>query len=125
MENHGALVDLVAWNRGGVVRIESAIEVIPADGAPTYPHVTGTSTVEGDQATVWVERDAEAGKSVRISGRDWTEESGKAGSLIAVKLNYEQLTGQTGQYERTGSDIVMHPLNGSKKPPSGRSPGEC
>ncbi len=115
LENHGAMVNLVAWSRGGAVRLESVIEVIPADGAPTYPHVTGTSTVESDEATVWVERDAEAGKSVRISGRDWTDESGKAGSLIAVKLNYEQLTGQTGQYERTGSDIVLHPKNGNEE----------
>lgn len=109
-------VSMIVWNSGGIVQLDTEIDVIPADGSPSYPHVTGTSTIEGDAAVVWADRDAETGtgKSIRLSGKHWLDASGTAGSLIAVKLNYEQVNGQTGQYERSGDQIVLHPKNGTE-----------
>ncbi|MFT3942789.1 MAG: hypothetical protein QM705_03050 [Ancrocorticia sp.] len=114
LRNDGTQLSFTAWNAGGAVRTMTELDVIPADGSPSYPHVTAESEAEGDAALIWAERDIEPGGSARVSGTGWLKADGTSGSTIAIKLNYRLVNDQTGQYERAGSDIVKHPLNGSE-----------
>lgn len=104
-------ITVVAYNAGGFVTLNTEIDVIPADGSPSrYDFVTATTE---DDAVIYVEQNVEPGGSARITGRGWTKTDDASGSLIAVKLNYRYLDDETGQYERTGEDILSHPLSGS------------
>lgn len=114
LHNDGTQVSFTAWNAGGAVRTTTELDVIPADGSPSYPYVKAESDAEDDAALVWAEQDVEPGGTARVSGTGWTKADATSGSMIAIKLNYRLVNDQTGQYERTGSDIVKHPLNGSE-----------
>ena len=114
LRHDGVQISFTAWNAGGAVRTMTELDIIPADGSPSYPHVTAESETEGDAALVWAEQDVEPGSIARVSGTGWLKADGTSGSTIAIKLNYRLLNDQTGQYERTGSDVVKHPLNGSE-----------
>ncbi|MEZ2190315.1 hypothetical protein [Corynebacterium sp. CCM 9204] len=56
------------------------------------------------------------GDTVTLRGSNWTSTDKSAGSTLVVKLYYQLADGQTGTYQRTGTDVVDHPKNGNPEP---------
>lgn len=70
---------------------------------------------EQDGAQLLVQRDVSSSGGISIKGTGWLASDGSP-SIVTIKLDYRLADGTSGTYQRQGSDVVAHPVNGNLEP---------